>query len=501
MGIFAKARIVAAVSALCLAAGAAAKTEDAPPPTKWQRDMERFGEAVRQRDCNAVIKLAPPIVDAPAGSGVPDPARPIALMMLAACEQEKGAKDRAYAHILRATEFASSPDLVWKFRLATEVEAEKHEAAVATIETMGQKRAGALNSMSMDPLWRLDNELMRSGQKALRRRLLAVLAGDSYEPEEVIVPPDGFRLSYARILIEAGDSERARAIVLGLRNPVQIGKASLDSRLRGFLPAVLDLRAAAEAELAAHKVAIAGHPGKLQPVLEASKNLRQLGRAQEALELLRAAESKLGDEGTFTDLDVHLSWFWDHMARTYRMLGRYDDMVAAYEKGGAASESGNLNVSQLLNLASNQIKFGRNEDALRTVAVFDDPKRVRSPYGEMVLRYVRGCAHGFAGRAAQAAPDVAYAKAHNQDNPGIYAELLLCTGDMDGAAAAYIALLDDPEDRGDALMEFSEFDDPPVTIPDPFEPLRKAMMARPDVKAAIERAGGVRRFNVQGFSV
>jgi tetratricopeptide (TPR) repeat protein len=416
------------VSALCLAGGAAAKTEEAPPPSKWERDLQQLSEAIDRRDCDNIIKLAPSIADAPPGSGMPDPARPMALMVVALCEHQKGEKDSAYAHIVRATGFENSPDLVWEFRFAIEVEGEKHEAAVATIEAMSRGRGAALNAMPTNTLWTLDTALRKAGQKALRLRLLAVLAGDGYDPDEMFVPPDGFRLSYARMLIESGDRERARALALGLKDPSAIAKASLDLALRGFFPADVDVRAAAERELAAHREAMARYPDRIQPIWETSQNLRQLGRAQEALELLRAAERKLDDEGAFTDLKDHLSWFWDNMARTYRMLGRYDDALAAYAKGGAESEGGNLNVSQLLNMAGNQISLGRYEDALRTIAVFDDPKRTRSPYGEMVLRWVRGCAHGFSGRAGQAAADVAYAKAHAKDNPGAYAELLLCAG-------------------------------------------------------------------------
>jgi tetratricopeptide (TPR) repeat protein len=404
--------------------------------------------------------------------------------------------------VAAAVYFANRSDLAWQYRFMAAVDSEKYEAAVATIEGMSQSKGTALNSLPMDSLWRLDSSLKESGQKALRRRLLAVLASDRYDPDETAVPPDDFRLSYARMLMDAGDSKRARALALALRNPGSIGEASLDLRLRGFFPAEVDVRAAAEAELAAHREAMARHPDRLQPVFETSENLRQLGRVQEALKLLRSAKAKLDDPGAFTDLEENLGWFWDNVGRTYVMLGRYDDALAAYAKGGSAGEHGNLNVSQVLNMAAKQIRFGRNEDALRTIAVFDDPKRLRSAYGEMVLRYVRGCAHAFAGRPALAAADVAYAKAHEKDNEGVYAELLLCTGDMDGAAAAYIKRLDDPEQRSEVLMTFSDFDDPPVAVqPDPFDALMDAIEARPDVKAAIRRAGGVRRFRVQGFWV
>ena len=353
--------------------------------------------------------------------------------------------------------FALNSEPVWHFRYWAAVELKDQESVVATVEKMSRSNGSALNSLPMSSLETLDSNLRDNKQKALRRRLLAVLASGSYIPDEALVPPEDFHLTYARMLADAGDRARARALVLGLRHPVTIGEASLDPRLRAFFPAAVDIRAAAEAELAAHREAMAREPRRLEAVYKLSANFRQLGRPREALALLRAAEQKLDDPEAFTDLNIHLSWFWDHMARTHEMLGRYDDALAAYAKGGAADERGNLNVSQVLNMAGTQLELGRYEDVLSTVAVFDDPDRSRSAYGELALRYIRGCAHAFAGRRDQAQEDLAYAKAHEADNRDAYTWLLLCTGDVDGAAAATIERLDDPEQSSDVLMGFQRF--------------------------------------------
>ncbi len=498
-----KMSIAAAALALCLAVGTGADAKTASKPSRETRatDLQRLGEALERRDCPTVLRLGPPVVDAPADPAVPEAAKSYVLQMLSYCESKEGSKDRAYAYALRATEIDSGPDMSWQLRYFAEIELEKWEQAVATVEAMSQGRGATLNAMPMSVLWTLDNALKEKGSKDFRMRLLAVLASDAYDPDELFVPADDFRLSYARVLADGGDRERARALALALRDPLSIAQASLDLRFRAFFPGEVDVRAAAERQLALHREAMALHPDRLRAVWEASQNLRQLGRVQEALDLLRSAEAKLGEPDAYVDLENQASWFWDNLARTYLMLGRFDDAMAAYAKGGSAEEQGGLNVSQLLNMAGTQIEFGRNEEALRTVAVFDDPKRVRSPYGEMVLRWIRGCAHAFSGRRELAANDLAYAKAHEKDNRAATIRLLLCTGDMDGAAAATIMRLDDPETRGDALMGFSDFDDPPVKAPDPFEPLDEAIEARPDVKAAIERAGGARRFRVQGFWV
>jgi hypothetical protein len=120
-----------------------------------------------------------------------------------------------------------------------------------------------------------------------------------------------------------------------------------------------------------------------------------------------------------------------------------------------------------------------------------------SPYGKMVYRRIHGCAAKRTGKADIAAQDFAYALAHRQDEPSNLAAIQLCMGDIDGAAAAIVARLDNPEERGDALRDLSTYEDWPATIPpSPDLAAEESLLARPDVRAAIERAGGIRIFNV-----
>jgi hypothetical protein len=51
--------------------------------------------------------------------------------------------------------------------------------------------------------------------------------------------------------------------------------------------------------------------------------------------------------------------------------------------------------------------------------------------------------------------------------------------------------------RTEALVDLSEYDDPPFASPDPTAAALAALRRRADVKAAVARAGGTRRFRVQ----
>jgi hypothetical protein len=58
------------------------------------------------------------------------------------------------------------------------------------------------------------------------------------------------------------------------------------------------------------------------------------------------------------------------------------------------------------------------------------------------------------------------------------------------------------DSRVDALLQLSDYDDPPY--PNPGDPTQASLArpkARPDVIAAIARAGGTRRFNLQHSAI
>jgi len=460
------------------------------------RTMMAIGEAADKHDCKTIARLGGPLLDRQVASLPPEMVPPF-YDLVVACEATTGATVRAYAHALKGTQLEQSSDILWTLRLALEVEAKNYPAAVATVETMAQGRGAALNALETSALWQFDQSLKEAGMTAERRRLLKILASDSYLPDDLYGPDDDFKLAYANLLVDSRDSAAARPVVAGLQDVRVLVTAILDPRLRALVAPDLDIHAAAEAELAAHREAAARHPDKLGPILFAAADLGRLGRAQEALQMLQGIASKVDDPAAFTDRDKRLNWYWNAVAGTERMLGHYDQAVAAFGKAAAFGESGAPNVSQVINLAQMQNRFGRGADALKTLAVFADPKRESSPYGEMQLRYARACANHLAGHEADVAADLAYLKAHEKDAGSALNDTLICLGDMDAAAAALIRRLDDPERRAGALLDLSDFDDPPVALPPgPGEGRLKALKARADVKAAIERAGGTRRFHI-----
>jgi tetratricopeptide (TPR) repeat protein len=486
------------VAAAMLALSAQAPAMAADSPEKNLQRLRQAASAADREDCPAALKHSRPLVRRGAASGLDAKMEALAFEIATRCEYQ--AKNRAVAYdlALRGSRLEHSSDVLWLVRLSIELDEKRLEAAVASVDAMTQGRGAALNATPVEWMWSLDKQLRDSGKTALRRQLLKVLASDSYSPEEYSGPPDGFRYSYAELLAEGGDLAAAEAIVRRLEDPATIAQASLEPRLRRFVPEDFDLRRATEKSVQRHKEAMARDPDKLGPLLRVAAELRRLGRPAESIALLEDARPRIDDPAAFSDREEMLSWWWDALGRAHSALGQYEQAVAAFRKGAAVKEAGNVNVSQTINLAAAQNSFGRGDAALETLKIFDDPKVSASPYGFMEMRLARGCAHAVAGRPAAAAADLAYARAHEKDHPEALSNLLLCVGDMDGAAASFIRRLENPEQRVAALLQLSDYDPPPVARPaDPVASRLPALKARPDVRAAIAKAGGIRRFNIQ----
>lgn len=489
------ARALLAAGAVAAAASGAAAAK--PAQVGVRETLLQIGAAAGKRDCKAVMRLGEPLLDRRAAS-VPAEILPAMYEVIAGCEVQANALDKAAAYARAGSDLEGSSDNLWQLRFLTELGREDWAASVAALEAMQQGRGAALNGLPSEAVWELYRRVKDKGDKPLLRRLLKVAASDDYYPDDNYGPADELRLKYAGLAAEGGDSAEARAAVARVRSPRGLVRAMLDPRLAGFVPAGTDVRAAAEAVLGVRRQLIGRYPDKLGPVVEAAGDLRLLGRPKEALALLESVRAQVGNPEAFTDRERALPWWWQGLASGHVALGEYEAAMTAYRGGAAVTEMGQLNVSQVINMAQTQVDFGKPAEALKTLAAFDSPDRRGSPFGEMQLHWTRGCAYHLTGDAGKAATELAYVKAHEKDAPGALSDLLLCMGDMDGAAASYIRRLADPDQRVDVLIALSDYDDPPVQTPEgPVAAALEKLTARPDVAAAVKAAGGARRFNVQ----
>lgn len=466
-------------------------------PTKADQELAIQLEAAQEvEDCATIIKLLKPRL----GKAKLYPPLELAGYELGSyCALVGGDNMLASRWAEQGTAFPDASDLLWRLRLLVDIHQSNFTRAVQTVEAMQDGRGGALNSVPISSLYELRRGLSGDKLKGERRRLLAILGSSAYVPDEPTASGDSFRQDYAELLVEEGNRAAAQAVIAQITHIDTMLDLLLDPRFEGLIATPFDERAFTERELAALQIARQNNDDSLMQLVANAGLLRKLGRFKEAMAVLQTAKAREGGPEGYADADENLNWWWDAMSRTHLALGETDDAIAALHAGAAKSEDGGLNVSQTINLAQTYVSLKRPADALK---VLEPSKSLNvSPYGAMQIRVAHGCAAAQAGDMASASADLAFAREHKADAPLAYLDLLLCTGDMDGAAAAIIARLDDEKERGKALLSLADFDvPPPPASEDPAYLALEAVKARPDVAAAIQKAGGTRRIRLQDAS-
>ncbi|MFL9842561.1 hypothetical protein ABS767_16440 [Sphingomonas sp. ST-64] len=453
--------------------------------------------AFQNQDCPTTLRLLKPLVKPGVAEKLSEPLGVHALYLAAVCESYDGRFAEAQALAVRATAYSEVTDELWHFRLFAGLNAKDAEGAAATVLAMREGRGGALNTTDIAWLYRADALLREAKRDALRERVLQALVDNAYDPEDPVASKDGFYQRLMRIRLERGDVAGAREMAGRIETAPMLLNITLDPRYRDVAPRDLDIRAAVERQLSKTRDAIARNPGRLTPLINAARLLRALGQPKAALEILEKARAPGRTPESHVDGQEMAPWWWNSLAETHIMLGDADAAIAAMREGSKPDAGGVPQVSQLINLASTQIQFRRYADALKALPA-DDAKLPLSPFGAMQIRLVRLCANAGLGNTAALAADRSYIEAKSADDGKALSEMFLCLDDRDAAAKALIAELEDPDRRVAALTRLSNYDPPLPGSPVSIAEVREAeVKQRPDVQAALEKAGGARRIPLQ----
>jgi hypothetical protein len=133
--------------------------------------------------------------------------------------------------------------------------------------------------------------------------------------------------------------------------------------------------------------------------------------------------------------------------------------------------------------------MGRPADALKAVDGLDWANGMSS-YGRAQCQFVRFQASQQLGRNAEVEEIVAWMREHQGDSLGTAQDALLESGDLDGAAALLLSRLRDADDRPEVLGEIQIYAATPRTERQKkSDALREALLARPEVAAAIAEHG------------
>jgi hypothetical protein len=264
-------------------------------------------------------------------------------------------------------------------------------------------------------------------------------------------------------------------------------------------PARFDIDAAADRELREMQSLSESSPKSLSLKMNVINHLRHQQHYAAALaasdSLIVELRSTIYPEKLYADYGEQNNWFLDERAAVLQRVDRWDDAVAQLSAAGALPEGNVGNVSQLINLGDLYCRLGQPKDALAAVGrLVAHP----SPFGVMQMEQVRLDAAVQLQDSKEAARSLQYLREHRSDDPAAYQYALIIVNQIDSAAQVLIARLLDPEQRTKALASAQSYAEPPATPRDMELRARwRAMIARQDVQAAIEKVGRIESYHLE----
>lgn len=326
-------------------------------------------------------------------------------------------------------------------------------------------------------------------QAALLQRLTALPWQD---PESRQAARNHWARLYAGRLLERGDVAGARKALSGADDPAVLLEIAERRRFAPLWPAMeadgrFDWRALTEAALKRRQAAAAAAPRTLTDALAAQQLLRQLQRYDEAIALGQGLQKRIAAGETFTDGAKQANWVLNELGYVLADVGRYAEAEAAFKASVTVGRTDGPSVSQAINWGQALLDLERPKEALASV---DSIKGGASPYGVMWADAIRVCANAVLDPAA-AQRQLDGMTAREKDNGAALSQALLCLDRQDEAAAAYIRRLASEERRGGAISAFRVVLPPPVTTArqKEMERRKQAVLARPDVRQALEAVG------------
>jgi tetratricopeptide (TPR) repeat protein len=418
--------------------------------------------------------------------------------LVLASEAARGREDwlEAHEYIAIACDYPDAGAAEWAMRARLAGWVEAWSDAGLAIKTIAQQWPEALGNFHHEMVQSTLMHMDRDKKLAAERLEVLNALFDAKFTLEWHVEPSGLWRELVLQALERKDLPRAREILRRIDDAGSLVRMRIDKRFDSLVqaePAAFDVARAADSESRKMRRVMNEHPTRLDPVVQYMYTLFTLGEYAEIISLadrvLERNAKATPDKPVYEDVADTLNWVFDLKSQALRGLGRWDDSLAIQEEARRLRETSSDKVSQAINLGSSYLLRNRPEDALESLEGIDWSRDL-SGYGRMQLQHVRLRACLQQGNRKEAEEIYAYLRENRVDAPDTWQEAMLDWGDLDGAAASYIARLRDPEERTAALYAAQTFQ-PVPRLPREIEGIErwKKLLARPDVAATLLEVG------------
>lgn len=486
---------------------AIAKNTAIPSPSLPMTEAEdTVRQAIRRayyltqaNDLPAAAATIDEVLRSPSFAKYPAQERYAATLLAGAIALERGEADIAHRWLVLATEFKQADSADWHTRLRAAYDLKDYSDAARCVTQIARRWPKTLVEIREQAIFRIGIQLKEEKSDDAYRDLLESLFDAEWTSNDA--DPDALWVDLTRLLLARNDVRKAKQAASRVHVPLEIVALRADRRFDRITrkdPEAFDVARAIDSALKNAEAEAHASPDRLQPLmrlqirlLESSKFERVISIADDVIAKTTASSGAK----TYADFDDYYVWFLDHRAQALAWLGRWDEGLKQREKAARRPEGGQMNVSQVINLGELYNALGRPRDALDAIAEVG----AMSPYGRMQLEMVRLDASLQLDDTQAAANHLAFMREHRTDAIGTWQTALVIADDSQGAVNLLLERLKREDWRNQALVEIQDYADLPATpVLSKRRAQWKALLARPEVRSAIENVGRIERYEIPG---
>lgn len=421
--------------------------------------------------------------------------RRLAWSVLARVDMSAQRYDRASERLRRAITAADDDPDVWYWLAISEHNRSRHEAAAEAFTELAERWPELLVNIDASEVYRLQAKLPEGSRDKLD--FLQTLFDAKWDDPG----GDASFLWYhlVRMRLERGEVDAARVVARRIVQPSAIIAMRSDRR---FDP-IVDREAwafnparAAERAVEALRAKADGRPDDLDAKVQLTYALLAAGDHAGTIRLVDAAfdasaPERDDDAGSRQEAQA---WLLNNRAVALYRLGRMQEALADMARARRLANTRGPNISQTLNLGELHCVSGRAEDARRMADAIEGGGI--SEYGRMFQARVRLCAAWLQQDAKgmqRAFETIRKGRTHAET---IHLDALVMLDRQDEAARVLIGLLDSPKERVailETVQQYREVEPTPTLAR--LRAQRDALLARDDVKVAIDRVGRRERYD------